>query len=148
MHVGPVPSQGVSSVTAPHRDARREEAVKKHDDVVAYLAKLPPKERKVLGELHEFIASLLSGAETKISYGVPTFRFENRGVIAFGATKAGLSLYVMSPKLMAALKPSLAKYGPSGVTMKFTADAPLPNKLVTVRVAEHRALDAKRRKKA
>lgn len=109
----------------------------KPDAVAAYFAKRPPVERRVRSELPAFIASLLPGAETKISSGVPTFHFEDGGSVALGATKP-----------MATLKPSLTKYGPSGVTMKFTADAPLPNKLVTVRVAEHRALDAKRRKKA
>ncbi|MGV3625851.1 MAG: iron chaperone [Archangium sp.] len=121
--------------------------MKKTDDVTAYLAKLPPEERKVLAAL----LSSVNGGEVVVSYGVPTIRFEGRAVIAASANGKGLSLHVMSMKVVAALKASLEKYGVSGGTLKFTASTPLPKtvvkKIVTARVAENRALDAARKKK-
>lgn len=124
--------------------------MKKTDQLAVYFANVPAEGREVIGALHRLVLTLLPGAEAKISYGVPTYRFEGRGVIALGATKTGLSLHVMSTKVMAALKPALEKYGVSGATLKFTAEKPLPKtvvkKIIAARVAENRALDAKRKK--
>ncbi len=123
---------------------------KGHTDVASYLAQVSAPEREALRALHELMLSLLPGAEVRISYQVPTYRFEDRNVVSWGVSSSGCSLYVMSPAAAKQLAVALPKYTFSGATLHFSAAAPLPKtvvkKIVSARVAENRALTAARRK--
>jgi uncharacterized protein YdhG (YjbR/CyaY superfamily) len=93
------------------------------------LSKLPADQRRALGSLREVILSLMPDAEEVISYGVPMFKRNGRGVISMSAKKDYCSLHLMSPPLAKAMEKELKPYL-KGVTLHFKPDKPLPASLV------------------
>ena len=93
------------------------------------LSKLPEDQRRVLLSLREAILSVIPDAEEVISYGVPMFKLNGKGVIAMSAKKDYCSLHLMSPPLAKSMESELKKYL-KGVTLHFTPDQPLPVELV------------------
>jgi uncharacterized protein YdhG (YjbR/CyaY superfamily) len=93
------------------------------------LAKLPPDQRQALEDLREVILSVMPDAQEVISYGVPMFKRNGKGVISMSAKKDYCSLHLMSPPLAKAMEPELKKYL-SGVTLHFKPERPLPASLV------------------
>ncbi|MBI3153260.1 MAG: DUF1801 domain-containing protein [Chloroflexi bacterium] len=68
-------------------------------------------------------------AEEAISYGVPMFKLDGKGVIAMSAKKDYCSLHLMSPPMAKSMADELKKYL-KGVTLHFTPGKPLPVTLV------------------
>jgi len=95
----------------------------------AHLAKLPADQRKALQSLREVVLSIMPDAEEVISYGVPMFKRNGKGVIAMSAKKNYCSLHLMSPPLAKAMEKELKPYL-KGVTLHFTPEKPLPASLV------------------
>jgi uncharacterized protein YdhG (YjbR/CyaY superfamily) len=93
------------------------------------LSKLPADQRAALGSLREVILSVMPDAEQVISYGVPMFKRNGKGVIAMSAKRDYCSLHLMSPPLAKAMEGELKKYL-KGVTLHFKPDTPLPASLV------------------
>ncbi|MBM3181495.1 MAG: DUF1801 domain-containing protein [Chloroflexi bacterium] len=94
-----------------------------------HLSKLPVDQRKALQSLREVILFIIPDAEEVISYGVPMFKRNGKGVISMSARGSYLSLHLMSPPLAKAMKDDLKEYL-KGVTLHFTPDKPLPVPLV------------------
>ena len=94
-----------------------------------HLSKLPEDQRQALQSLREVILSVMPDAEEVISYGVPMFKRNGKGVISMSAKKDYCSLHLMSPRLAKAMEKDLKKYL-KGVTLHFTPDKPLPVSLV------------------
>ena len=94
-----------------------------------HLSKLPEDQRAALQSLRETILSVMPDAEEVISYGVPMFKRNGKGVISMSAKKDYCSLHLMSPPLAKAMESELKKYL-KGVTLHFTPDKPLPASLV------------------
>jgi len=93
------------------------------------LSKLPADQRKALQSLREVIVSVMPDAEEVISYGVPMFKRNGKGVISMSAHRGYLSLHLMSPPLAKAMEGELKSYL-KGVTLHFTPEKPLPASLV------------------
>ena len=93
------------------------------------LSKLPADQRQVLLSLREVILSVMPDAEEVISYGVPMFKWNGKGVISMSAKKDYCSLHLMSPPLAKAMGSELKPYL-KGVTLHFTPDKPLAASLV------------------
>ena len=96
------------------------------DDV---LSKLPADQRAALQSLRNAILSVMPEAEEVISYGVPMFKRNGKGVISMSAKKDYCSLHLMSPPLAKAMEKELKPYL-KGVTLHFTPEKPLPVPLV------------------
>ena len=94
-----------------------------------HLSKLPEDQRLALETLRETILSVMPDAEEVISYGVPMFKRNGKGVISMSAKKDYCSLHLMSPTLAKAMESELKKYL-KGVTLHFTPDKSLPASLV------------------
>lgn len=101
------------------------------DDV---LAGLPDDQRAALEMLRATIARAAPDAVEAISYGVPAFKYRGRPLVSFGAARNHCAFYVQSPAVMAAHADALTGYDTSKGTVRFAADAPLPNDLVTTLV--------------
>ena len=101
----------------------------KKTPVDEHLSKLPADQRAALQDLRKVILSVMPDAEEVISYGVPMFKRNGKGVIAMSAKKDYCSLHLMSPPLAKAMENELRKYL-KGVTLHFTPDQPLPVSLV------------------
>jgi uncharacterized protein YdhG (YjbR/CyaY superfamily) len=112
-------------------------------EIDAFLATLPADVRAALQRLREVIAAAAPEAVEAIAYGVPAFKYRGRPLVSFGAGKSGkghCAFYVQSPPVMDAHRPELKGYDTSKGTIRFQADEPLPQELITklvrARIAE------------
>ncbi|HEX9187509.1 MAG TPA: DUF1801 domain-containing protein [Vicinamibacteria bacterium] len=107
-----------------------------------YLAALGDEPRRALEKIRKSVRAAAPGAEECISYGLPAFRLDGKGLAAFGAAKGHCSYFPMSGKTVATLARDLEGYETSKGTIRFPAAAPLPaalvKKLVKARIAEFR----------
>jgi uncharacterized protein YdhG (YjbR/CyaY superfamily) len=106
-----------------------------------YLAAVPKDKRAALGKLRETIKATVPTATEVISYGVPTFKDDGRGLVAYGAATAHCTFYLMSAGVIRAHAAELKKYEVGKGCIQFQADKPLPKslvrKLVKARIAEN-----------
>ncbi|MGH9867668.1 MAG: iron chaperone [Candidatus Polarisedimenticolia bacterium] len=106
-----------------------------------YLAALSADKRAALETLRRTIRSVVPEAEECISYQLPTFRLNGKGLVAFGATANHCAFYLMSSSAAGGFEDELKGYDTSKGTIRFQADAPLPadlvRRLVKARIAEN-----------
>ncbi|MDP1827733.1 MAG: DUF1801 domain-containing protein [Archangium sp.] len=118
-------------------------AAVKGNEVLAYLAKVPPGVRGALQKLRKVIRSAAPEATEVISYQVPTFRHHG-GLVAYGARGGHCSFFLMSPKIADAYAEELGEWLSGRATLRFSPGRPLPvalvKKLVKARVKENEAL--------
>ena len=113
-----------------------------------YLAALSDEKRRALERLRTIIKAAAPGAEERISYRLPAFRYGGKMLVAFGARENHCAFYLMSSLTVEAHKRELKGYDTSAGTIRFQPDKPLPaalvRKLVKARITENSA-GAKRR---
>ncbi|HET6981000.1 MAG TPA: DUF1801 domain-containing protein [Myxococcaceae bacterium] len=106
-----------------------------------YLARVGGEQRAALERLCRTIRAAAPGAEEIISYGIPTFRLDGRGVVGFGASSEHCALYPLNGTTVAAFADELDGFDTSKGTIRFRPDRPLPvalvKKLVKARIAEN-----------
>jgi uncharacterized protein YdhG (YjbR/CyaY superfamily) len=107
--------------------------------VEEYLQSVPEPHRKSLEKLRQTIRSVLPDAEEVISYGIPMFKKNGHGVVAYNATKTGITLQVMSGTLLDAHQKELIGYKRAKGSVQFPIDKPLPTSLVKKMVKERMA---------
>jgi uncharacterized protein YdhG (YjbR/CyaY superfamily) len=112
-----------------------------------YLEGVDPDKRAALQALRTMILAAAPAAQETISYGIPTFKLDGM-LVSFGAAKNHCAFYGMSPAVFEAMADELAAYDTSKGTIRFAAEAPLPEalvkKVVAARVAENAAVAAAR----
>ena len=111
----------------------------------AYLADTPEQQRALLRKVRETVRALAPTATESISYGIPTFKYEGRPIIHFGAARNHVALYGAIPNAVPAK--DLARYETSKGTIRFPLDKPIPAALVKKIVKARLAEIAARRKK-
>jgi uncharacterized protein YdhG (YjbR/CyaY superfamily) len=108
--------------------------------VKAYLAALPTEQRQALEQLRAQLRALVPDATETISYGMPTFKVNGRGVIGYAAWKNHLAIYPMSGELLERYADELAGYAGTKGSLHFTLDRPIPpvllHDLVRARLAD------------
>ena len=111
-----------------------------------YLAAAPPEFRPILQRLRRTIRSAAPDAEEVISYGLAGFRHHGM-LVYFGAFSDHASFFpgsvVTTRKFASALKPFAAGKG----TLRFTAEHPIPDRLVA-RIVKARVVENEKRDKA
>src|SRR3989440_9774625 len=116
-------------------------SMKKASSVAAYLRAVPRAPRAALQKLRKTIKAAAPEATEVISYGIPMFKHHGM-LVGYAAFKDHLSLF-MSTHLPKTLKQELASYQTAKGTIRFTADQPLParlvRKLVKARIAQNEA---------
>ena len=95
-----------------------------------YLAALPPDQRAALEHLRATIRAAAPDATEAISYAMPAFKQDGRGLVAYAGFKAHCSLFPMSSGVIGDLADDLAGFTTAKGTIRFTPDAPLPDALV------------------
>jgi uncharacterized protein YdhG (YjbR/CyaY superfamily) len=112
------------------------------------LAAFGPEQRAALEKLRRVIRVAVPDAVECVSYGLPAFKLDGRGLVALGGWKEHCSLYPMSGQVLAELAGDLAKYECEKGTIRFRPSKPLPaalvKKILKVRTAE---IAAKRKAK-
>jgi uncharacterized protein YdhG (YjbR/CyaY superfamily) len=105
-----------------------------------YFAALPAEQREVLEKLRKTIGAAAPTATEAISYQMPAFRYEGRGLVSYAAFKDHYSLFPMSLQVMADYDQELRPFVSGKGTIRFTAERPLPaalvRKIVRARMAE------------
>jgi len=113
----------------------------------SYLAQTPQPHRKTLAALRAAIRRLLPSAEEGLSYGMPCFKVDGKGVAGFAAFKTHCTYFPMSGSVVDTLKNALSAYRVSKGGVQFAADKPLPpglvKKLLQARLEELSAPPAK-----
>jgi uncharacterized protein YdhG (YjbR/CyaY superfamily) len=114
-----------------------------------YLAPLSADKRAALERLRKTIQSIAPKAEECISYSLAAFRLNGKPLVAMGATENHCAFYLMSASTLEAFEDELEGYDTSKGTIRFPPDKPLPltlvRKLVKARIAENKAIGAKRK---
>jgi uncharacterized protein YdhG (YjbR/CyaY superfamily) len=115
--------------------------------VEEYFAALSPEQRQVLEKLRSTIRAAAPAATEAISYQMPAFKYERRGLVSYAAFKDHYSLFPMSLQVMADYDKELRPFVSGKGTIRFTAEKPLPatlvRKILKARMAE---IDARKRR--
>jgi uncharacterized protein YdhG (YjbR/CyaY superfamily) len=106
-----------------------------------YLAAAPKDKRAALMRLRKTIKSAAPKAIESISYGIVGFKHNGKRLVYFGYWTTHCAMYGMSSSYIDAHAAELKAYGLTGKGMiRFTADKPLPDrlvrKIVKARIAE------------
>src|SRR5580765_3638778 len=105
-----------------------------------YLSRLPDDKRRALTKLRKIIRAAAPRAEECISYQIPAFRLDGKGLVWLGAAAKHCAIY----GLVGARADGLEDYDTSGKgTIRFRPDKPLPaglvRKMVKARIAKNAA---------
>lgn len=95
-----------------------------------YLASVSSDKREALEALRRIIKAAVPEAEECISYALPAFRLGGKLLVGFGASSNHCSFFPMSGSTVETLKDDLKDYSTSKGTIRFRADARLPEDLV------------------
>jgi uncharacterized protein YdhG (YjbR/CyaY superfamily) len=104
--------------------------MEKPTSVEAYFASLDPDRRAQLQKLRETIAAAAPGAEEGITYGMPGFLLDGRGLVGYMAFERHYSFFPMSPAAIDAHREELGDLVTGKGTISFEYGRRLPVKLV------------------
>lgn len=111
----------------------------KFKTVQEYIASLSPVAKAVVKELRQTIKQVAPTAEDMISYNMPAFTLDGKGLIWYAAWKEHVSIYPRTRVMEKAIK-ELANYEGAKGTIKFPLDKPIPfamiQKIVKLRMQE------------
>jgi len=105
-----------------------------------YLSVVPEPARTTLEKMRATIRAAVPEAAEAITYGMPTFKYRGRGLVAFAVFKKHCSLFPMSGAVIEKFKGELEGLHTSKGTLQFPQDKPLPaalvKKIIKARMAE------------
>ena len=104
--------------------------MEKPKSVDAYFSSLEPARRASLQNLREAIAAAAPGAEEGITYGMPGFLLDGRGLVGYMAFERHYSFFPMSPAAIDAHRDALGDLVTGKGTISFEYGRRLPAKLV------------------
>jgi uncharacterized protein YdhG (YjbR/CyaY superfamily) len=97
--------------------------------VEEYLTDTPVAERKALERVRKIVLNVVPEATEKIAYRIIVLAHHG-DLVGLASQPRHLSLYTMSPGLVASMAERLKPFKVSGATIHFTADDPLPADLI------------------
>jgi len=111
-------------------------------DLDRYFVSLPEESRAALESLRKVVRAIVPDAVETISYGVPTFKLNNRMLVSYAAFKNHCSFFPGAAPIKAH-EDELKSYQTSKGTIRFPTSKPLPatlvKKLVKTRIKENEA---------
>lgn len=112
----------------------------KPKDIDQYIKDFPAGSRKMLQQIRAAVKKAAPEAEEVISYGIPGFKLNKKGLLSFAGWKEHVSMYPV-PKANQALQKEISRYQAGKGTLKFQLDRPLPlkfiSKIIMLRVKEN-----------
>jgi len=91
-----------------------------------YLAGVPEAQRAALERVLQVVRRLVPGVEEAVSYEMPAFKYRQRPLLGFRASKHHLSVFPFSPAAIDAAQGALAGFDRSKGTVRFTTERPIP----------------------
>lgn len=86
------------------------------------------------------ILQLVPELEERLSRGVPFFYYRGKRAMGYRASKNHLSFFIMEGNVLHNLRDEISNFDKSSTVIRFTAEKPLPEKLVkqlvSARIAE------------
>jgi uncharacterized protein YdhG (YjbR/CyaY superfamily) len=96
-----------------------------------YLAGLSPEDKAVLERVRAVVLGAAPEAEEGRSYGMPAFIYAGRPLLGLRAAKTHLSIFPFSPAAIDAVRDRLGDFHLAKGTVRFTADTPVPDDVLT-----------------
>jgi uncharacterized protein YdhG (YjbR/CyaY superfamily) len=100
-------------------------------EVASYIARFPPKTRRILTKIRATIRRTAPGATESITYRIPTYKVNGRPLVYFAGFKSHIGLYPVTPDVKAHFKKDLAGYKGGKGTVRFPLDEAIPYGLIT-----------------
>jgi uncharacterized protein YdhG (YjbR/CyaY superfamily) len=97
--------------------------------VTDYIDRLDEAEKPVLSRLRDIVYEVVPETEDSFSYGIPTYKYKGKYMVAFASNKNFMSIYP-GAEVISIFKDELKAYKLSKGTISFTADNPLPDDLL------------------
>lgn len=108
--------------------------------VAEYIEAFPPDVRAILKKIRAIIRKAAPKAEESITYRIPTYKLNGKGLVYFAAFKSHVSLYPMTGPIRLKFKKELAGLKGGKGTIQFPLDEPIPygliEKLVKFKIKE------------
>lgn len=95
-----------------------------------YFGSLDPSSRAAFEHIRELALELVPDAQAGTSYGMAALRYRQRPLLGFRAAQHHLSIFPFSPQAIDAVRTRLSGYDLAKGTVRFTAEAPLPDDVV------------------
>ena len=99
-------------------------------EVEDYLAAVPEPSRTALESLRQTIREVVPDATETISYQVPTFKYQDRPLVAFGTTETGCTFYVMSTDVFNSFREKVKEFKTGKGSIRFQPDKLIPAEIV------------------
>ena len=99
------------------------------ETVDAYIEAQPAQARAMLNELRAAVRAAAPGAVESIRYDIPSYKFDGRPMISFGAWKHHIGLYPVHA-LDEALERDVVPLRAAKSTLRLSLSAPFPAELV------------------
>lgn len=97
--------------------------------VTEYIERLNDTERPVLQHLYDTVHQLVPEVEDSFSYGIPTYKYKGKYMLAFASNKKFMSIYPGSEPI-ALFKKELENFKTSRGTVSFTPAQQIPDELL------------------
>lgn len=97
--------------------------------VTDYINNLDEPQKSTLAHISSIVKTIVPDSEETISYGVPTFKYKGKYVLALAASKKHLSIYPGSHAIETH-EDLLGAFSISKGTIRFTADNPIPDDIL------------------
>lgn len=114
-----------------------------------YLADVQLEHKLALEKLRHVILQTIPKAEEVISYGIPCFKLNGRGVVGFAAFKNHCTYFAWSGSVLGKLEKDLTKFSYSKSGIHFTPEKTIPavlvKKIIKMRLEENKLKDAKKK---
>ena len=104
-------------------------------DLEEYLASLPEDRRDAIRRIRALAIAAAPEAVEAISYDMPALRLDGRFLVSWSAFKRHYSLFPASAAVVQALGDAIVPYLAGRGTIRFPADQPLPDDVITRVVA-------------
>jgi uncharacterized protein YdhG (YjbR/CyaY superfamily) len=96
-----------------------------------FLSGLSAEQRPAFRQIVTLASAGAPDADQGTSYGMPALIYRGRPLLGFAAAKAHVSIFPFSPAVVDGVRARLDGYSLSKGTIRFTAEAPLPDDVVT-----------------
>lgn len=95
-----------------------------------YLSSLTPAQKIRFERIRAIVLEVAPEAEETFSYGMPTFKYNKRPLLYFGAFKNHMSIFPASSAAVKSMEDKLSQFHTSKGTLQFTEDKPIPDPVI------------------
>ncbi len=98
-----------------------------------YLETLTGQEKQILAHMYKVVRATIPDATEELSYNMPSFKWQGKGVIAIMSNKKFLSIYPFCNVERLGL--DLSAYEGTKGSIHFSVEHPVPDELLTIIIA-------------